>query len=85
MIFKKPMKKGKSLEEEGKRNSAILIYRQALNSAIEANQVKPLSESLKRLGAKVDLPKHFGFFDQYCPQLFLLPKIRFYSYYLLSL
>ena len=55
------MKKGKSLEEEGKRNSAILIYSQALNSAIEANQVKPLSESLKRLGAKVDLPKHFGF------------------------
>lgn len=55
------IKKGKSLEEEGKKNSAILVYRQALNSAVEANQIKPLSESLKKLGTNVDLPKHFGF------------------------
>ena len=55
------IKKGKSLEETGKKNSAILIYRQALNSAVEANQIKPLSTSLKNLGANVDLPKHFGF------------------------
>jgi len=55
------IKKGQSLENENKKDSAILIYRQALNSAIEADQVKLLSEALKRLGTEVDLPKHFGF------------------------
>ena len=50
-----------ALKKEGKKSAAILIYRQALNSAVEENQVKPISQSLKELGVEVDLPKHFGF------------------------
>ena len=50
-----------SLKKEGKKSAAILIYRQALNAAVEENQVKPISKSLKELGVEVDLPKHFGF------------------------
>ena len=50
-----------ALKKEEKQSAAILIYRQALNAAVEENQVKPISKSLKELGVEVDLPKHFGF------------------------
>ena len=50
-----------ALKKEERKSAAILIYRQALNSAVEENQVKPISQSLKELGVEVDLPKHFGF------------------------
>ena len=49
------------LKKEGNKSAAILIYRQALNAAVEENQVKPISKALKELGVEVDLPKHFGF------------------------
>jgi hypothetical protein len=41
--------------------AATLLYRQALNSARDADQIKRIAGQLKELGAEVDLPRHFGF------------------------
>jgi len=50
-----------TLAQDDKQQSAILIYRQALGSAIEVNQVNRIADALKKLEEEVDLPRHFGF------------------------
>jgi hypothetical protein len=41
--------------------AATLLYRQALNSARDADQIKKIAGQLEHWGAEVDLPRHFGF------------------------
>ncbi len=38
-----------------------LIYRQALGAARDVDQIQSIADELRRLGQKVDLPRHFGF------------------------
>ncbi len=40
---------------------ALLIYRQALGAARDADQVQKITEALRKAGQEVDLPRHFGF------------------------
>ncbi|MCF6310955.1 MAG: hypothetical protein L3J39_00745 [Verrucomicrobiales bacterium] len=49
------------LKSAKKNAAASLIYRQALNNARDADQIKSIAEQLKKLGNQVDLPHHFGF------------------------
>lgn len=46
-------------EVEG--NDSILIYRQALSGARDADQVQAIAKALREKGQEVDLPLHFGF------------------------
>ncbi len=45
----------------GSEGAAAVLYRQALGAAVEPDQVRPIADALKGLGATVDLPRHFGF------------------------
>jgi hypothetical protein len=47
--------------EEGKNDQALATYRKALASARDLDQVKVVTEALKKLGQGVNLPYHFGF------------------------
>ncbi|MEM1296171.1 MAG: hypothetical protein AAGH89_12460 [Verrucomicrobiota bacterium] len=42
-------------------DDAILIYRQALSAARDADQVQTIAKALREKGQEVDLPLHFGF------------------------
>ncbi|HXG49562.1 MAG TPA: hypothetical protein VNO52_18210 [Methylomirabilota bacterium] len=42
-------------------NGALLVFQQALAHAREEDQVRTAAEALRRLGRRVDLPRHFGF------------------------
>lgn len=44
-----------------KNDSSILLYRQALNGARDADQIKQIADQLEELNSEVDLPRHFGF------------------------
>ena len=44
-----------------KNDAAILLYRQALNGARDADQIKQIADKLEELNSEVDLPRHFGF------------------------
>ncbi len=44
-----------------KNDAAILLYRQALNGARDADQIKEIAGKLGNLKSEVDLPRHFGF------------------------
>ena len=43
------------------KDKAIGIYKKALTSARDEDQIKPITKKLRDLGQTVDLPKHFGF------------------------
>lgn len=47
--------------EVAKDARAIPVYRQALASARDDDQVKGATDHLRKLGETVDLPRHFGF------------------------
>ncbi len=49
------------LKTAKKDSAAGLLYRQALNNARDADQIKKIAKQLKSLGKQVDLPRHFGF------------------------
>ena len=53
--------KAKALVDEKKTLAAGVIYRQALGSACDVDQIETASKAMKELGIEVDLPKHFGF------------------------
>ncbi|MEM9480348.1 MAG: hypothetical protein AAGA58_11910 [Verrucomicrobiota bacterium] len=48
-------------EEAGQKNVAAEQYREALQAARDADQIKTISAKLEEFGEKVDLPKQFGF------------------------
>jgi hypothetical protein len=48
------------LEEAGKIAEALAGYQKALAAARDPDQVRLLAGRVKRLGGKVDLPRHFG-------------------------
>ncbi len=50
-----------ALAESGLDEAARLIYRQALNSARDVDQVQEIADKVRELGGEVDLPRHFGF------------------------
>ncbi|MDA0813565.1 MAG: hypothetical protein O3C21_14395 [Verrucomicrobia bacterium] len=52
---------GNSLLEGDAKDTAALVYRQALNGARDVNQIKEIAAQLEKLERPVDLPKHFGF------------------------
>jgi hypothetical protein len=52
---------GHSLMEADAKDTAALVYRQALNGARDVNQIKEIAGQLDKLERTVDLPKHFGF------------------------
>jgi hypothetical protein len=43
------------------KNTAAVLFEQALKAARDEDQVKLASDKLKELGRSVDLPRHFGF------------------------
>jgi hypothetical protein len=44
---------------------AIKVYREALEGALDDDQVKAIAQSLQKLGEKVDISKHFAFLTSY--------------------
>ena len=44
---------------------ALATYRKALDAARDLDQVKTVTEALKKLGHPVDLPHHFGFLQDW--------------------
>ncbi len=52
-------------EAAGARDSAITAYRQALDGARDEDQVKEIAKSLRGLDQEIDLPKHFGFIQNW--------------------
>jgi hypothetical protein len=48
-------------QSSDKNEQAATTYRQALTAARDLDQVKLASDELKKLGQNVDLPRHFGF------------------------
>ena len=55
----------KGLEDKGKKEEATTVYNKALSGAVEDDQVKAIVAPLKKLGTKVDLPRHFGFLTKW--------------------
>ena len=53
------------LHEEGNKDAESKFLRQALNGAIDDDQVKAIVKPLKELGESVDLQKHFGFLTEW--------------------
>ena len=53
------------LHEESNKEAESKILRQALNGAIDDDQVKAIVKPLKELGETVDLQKHFGFLTEW--------------------
>ena len=49
------------LKDAGKTDEAVAAYARALAASRDLDQVKLLAERLRKLGRKVDLPRHFGF------------------------
>jgi hypothetical protein len=45
--------------------SAVRLYREALDGAIDDDQVKAIVKPLRELGEKVDVQKHFGFLAEW--------------------
>lgn len=52
-------------EAAGARDAAIAAYRQALDGARDEDQVKEIAKSLRDLDQEIDLPKHFGFIQNW--------------------
>ncbi|MCB1096691.1 MAG: hypothetical protein KDN22_14025 [Verrucomicrobiae bacterium] len=52
---------GNALMEANAKDTAALVYRQALNGARDVSQIQEIAAQLEKLGRTVDLPKHFGF------------------------
>ncbi|MCA9071610.1 MAG: hypothetical protein KDA84_21940 [Planctomycetaceae bacterium] len=57
----KLLKEAKAIEEKESPRLAVAVYKKALSGAVDEDQVKEIVAPLKKLGEKVDLPKHFGF------------------------
>jgi hypothetical protein len=55
------LKPAESALAAGKNDKALSGFKQALGSARDLDQVKTITEALKKLGQPVDLPSHFGF------------------------
>lgn len=57
----KLIESGDALQARGSKDEAAAAYQQALKSARDEDQIKPLAKKLRDLGKTVDLPTHFGF------------------------
>lgn len=58
--------KADALDRAGVDRSAIVgAYRQALNYAVDRDQVRAIADALRRRGESVDLPRHFGLLQQW--------------------
>lgn len=55
------MTEAEKLEEQEKTEQAAATYRKALSGATDKDQVEAIVKPLRKLGEKVDLPRHFGF------------------------
>ena len=53
------------LRDQKKAEKATSVYRRALGGARDEDQIKAIAGSLRKLGHKVDLPRHFGFLMQW--------------------
>jgi len=54
-----------SLSKAGKTNDAVAKYQAALKPAREADQIDSIADALAKLGAPADLPKVFGWVNQW--------------------
>ncbi len=54
-----------TLQKAGKTNDAIVKYQAAIKPAREADQIDSIADALGKLGAPVDLPKVFGWVNQW--------------------
>jgi tetratricopeptide (TPR) repeat protein len=52
-------------EADKKADAALAAYRKALEAARDLDQVKVVTEALKKAGQGVDLPRHFGFLQDW--------------------
>ena len=52
---------GEALLAKGDKEASAGLFQQALDSARDEDQIKPLAKHLRELSKPVDLPKHFGF------------------------
>ncbi len=59
------MSEAEQYQQSGERDSAITAYRQALDGARDEDQVKQIAESLRGLDQELDLPRHFGFIQNW--------------------
>jgi hypothetical protein len=53
------------LHADGQADDATHVYRKALSGAVQDDQVQAIVAPLKKLGHKVNLPKHFGFLTRW--------------------
>ena len=54
-----------TLQKAGKTNDAIVKYQAAIKPAREADQIDAIADALGKLGAPADLPKVFGWVNQW--------------------
>jgi hypothetical protein len=52
-------------ESSGAKEAAIVDYQQALNGARDEDQVKEIAKRLRALDQPIDLPRHFGFLQNW--------------------
>jgi hypothetical protein len=50
---------------DNKADAALAAYRKVLDAARDLDQVKVVTEALKKAGQAVDLPRHFGFLQDW--------------------
>ena len=53
------------LNKEGQADLAGTLYKRALRGATDDDQVKAIAKPLRKMGEKLDLPRHFGFLTQW--------------------
>ena len=51
----------KRLQKENQQDLARSLYKRTLQGATDDDQVKTIAKLLRKMGEKVDLPRHFGF------------------------
>ena len=57
--------RGQQIAKAGQEADAVSVYRRALGSARDLDQIRALADRLKKLGQKPDLARHFGFLVQW--------------------
>jgi hypothetical protein len=55
------MGQAEDAEKAGKRDEALVAYREVLNAARDEDQIDKVTKKLRELGETVDLPTHYGF------------------------
>ena len=59
------IEQAQKLNADNQPDKAVQVFRKALSSAVDDDQVKAIAAPLKKLGHEVDLQRHFGFLSRW--------------------